>query len=143
MEKLSILPILQKIPLFAQLNEADHQEIIDHITLEYFPANKVIFNEGDPGDKMYIIKRGLAKVFKTQQMEEKELAILGENDFFGEMALISENPRMASVKTLEEAEMFTLSKQDFIKLCSTNQNLASIINDEFIKRVKIDQKYEM
>lgn len=138
---MSILPILQKIPLFASLSDIDHREIIDHITLEYFPANMKIFNEGDTGEKMYIIKKGLVKVFKTQNMEQKELAILGENEFFGEMALISDAPRYASVQTLEESEIFTLSKKDFMKLCETNQHMATIINDEFIRRVKEDNKY--
>ncbi|KKP37094.1 MAG: Crp/Fnr family transcriptional regulator [Candidatus Peregrinibacteria bacterium GW2011_GWA2_33_10] len=143
METFSILPILQKIPIFQDLNEQDHKEIIDRITLQYFPANTIIFSEGDPGDKMYIIKTGLVKVFKTENSQEKELAILGENEFFGEMALISEAPRNASIITLEECELFTFSKQDFLKLTSTNQHMATIINDEFIKRVKENQKYDI
>ena len=140
MDKYSILPILQKIPLFAELSEEDHDEIIDHLVLEYVPANTIIFSQGDSGNKMYIIKNGLVKVCIIENMQEKELAILGENEFFGEMALISDEPRNAIIKTLEELEVFTLSKEDFIILTSTNQHVATLINDEFIRRVKNNQK---
>lgn len=141
MDIYSIIPILQKIPLFSDLSEDSHKEIVDRIILEYYPANTVIFSEGEMGSKLYIIKSGLVKIFKHEQDKEIELSILGQNEFFGEMALISDEPRYASVRTLEESEIFTLNKNDFLQLTSIDQNIASIINDEFIRRVKANQKF--
>jgi len=138
---LSILPILKKIPLLADLNEEDHKEIIKHIEMQYFPAHQVVFKENDPGDAVYIIKRGVVRIYHpgaTDPVEDVEVAMLGDNDVFGEMAIISEKPRNASAQTMEESEIFVLKKEDFIQLVSSNPNMASRISSEFLKRFKIN-----
>lgn len=139
-----ILGILKKIPLMEELNEEDHREVIKHITLELFPANHVIFSEGEAGDSFYIIKSGMVRVFHPGDTpdEEKEVAMLGDNDFFGEMALISEKPRNATTRTVEETQCFRLIKDDFIQLVSSNPNMASRISSEFLKRLKINMRAE-
>ncbi len=136
----SILPILKKIPLLEELNDADHQEIVKHITLEYFPAHHVLFHENEPGEAVYIIKRGVVRIFHEGEIkdEDEEVAMLGDNDFFGEMAIISEKPRNATAETLEESEIFVLKKEDFVKLVSSNPNMAGRISSEFLKRLKIN-----
>ena len=136
----TIVKILKQIPLLAELNEADHHEIIKRITLEYFPKKYVVFNEGDSGDAFYIIKKGVVRIFHPHESleDDVEVSILGDNDFFGEMALISEKPRNASAQTLEETEVFKLTKEDFINLVSNNPDMASRISSEFLKRLKIN-----
>ena len=140
----SILPILKKIPLLEELNEDDHREIIKHVTLEYYPAKHIIFNEGGLGDAVYIIKRGVVRIYHEgpggDTDEEKEIAILGDNDVFGEMAIISEKPRNATAQTMEESEVFMLKKDDFVALISSNPGMASRISGEFLKRLKINLK---
>lgn len=140
----TILNILKQIPLMAELNEEDHREILKHITLELYPAEHVIFNEGDPGDSFYIIKSGMVRVYHPAQIPEEEVqvAMLGNNDFFGEMALIGEKPRNASTKTVEETQCFRLAKEDFIQLVSSNPNMASRISKEFLSRLKINTRNE-
>lgn len=139
---LSILPILKKIPLLADLNEDDHKEIIKHIEMQYYPAHQMIFKENDPGDAVYIIKRGVVRIFHKgeDQTEDQEVAMLGDNDVFGEMAIISEKPRNATAQTMEESEIFILKKEDFIQLVSSNPNMASRISSEFLQRFKINLK---
>lgn len=143
-----ILGILKKIPLMEELNEQDHREVIKHITLELYPADHVVFNEGEPGDSFYIIKSGMVRVFhpanpqSNDPDEEKEVAMLGDNDFFGEMALISEKPRNATTRTVEETQCFKLVKDDFIQLVSSNPNMAGRISSEFLKRLKINMRAE-
>lgn len=140
----SILPILKRIPLLEELNEDDHREIIKHITLEYYPARHIVFHENDPGDAVYIIKRGVIRIYHegqgNDQEEDKEVAILGDNDVFGEMAIISEKPRNASAQTMEESEIFVLKKDDFVSLVSSNTDMASRISAEFLKRLKLNLK---
>jgi len=140
-----ILGILKRIPLLEELNEEDHKEVIKQITLELYPANHVIFSQNEPGDAFYIIKNGMVRVFHPAteaDLEENEVAILGDNDFFGEMALISEKLRNASTKTVEETQCFKLKKEDFIKLVSSNPNMAGRISTEFLKRLKINMHAE-
>lgn len=141
---LSILPILKKIPLLEELNDDDHKEIVKHINLEYFPAHHVLFHEGEPGDAVYIIKRGVVRIYHANENkeDEQEIAMLGDNDFCGEMAIISEKPRNASAETEEDSEVFILKKEDFVQLVASNPNMASRISSEFLKRLKINLRSE-
>lgn len=139
MENNTILPILKKIPLFAELNESDHDAIIKRIRLEYFPANHLLFNEGGLGDKLYIIKKGAVKIFHPGQ-EGNPVAMLGVNDFFGEMALVEDKPRFASAITRDESEIFLLDRADFYDLVLKNQAMASRISEEFLNRIQENQR---
>jgi len=134
----TITRILKQIPLLAELNEEDHKEIIKRITLEYYPKDYIVFKEGDAGDSFYIIKKGIVRVFHAGHDgdEDTEVAMLGDNDFFGEMALINDKPRNASTVTTEETEVFKLMKKDFIDLVSNNPEMANRISSEFLKRFK-------
>ena len=139
-----LIPILKQIPLFAGLDESLHKEIVAHIVLMYYPANYALFNEADPGDALYIIKKGQVEIFHAPK-EEGDLATkvadINEGGFFGEMALVSEVPRNASAKTISDCEVFILSKEDFSKLLDTDPNLAEQISATIVSRLKEnDQK---
>ena len=116
MTDLSILPILQKIPIFAALDERVHHDIIKTITLQFYPANYELFKQGDAGDKMYIIKTGQVEIAKNG----KTVATLADHDFFGELALVSDGPRNATATTLAESEIFILDKKDLGLLLANN-----------------------
>ena len=139
MENATILPILQKIPLFSELNSEDHAEIIKHIALNYFPVNYTLFKEGDMGDKLYIIKSGFVKIVHPSS-ENEPIATLGPNEFFGEMALFEERPRSASAITTADCEIFLLEKSDFYNLVLKNQSIAGKLSEEFLNRVKNNQE---
>ncbi len=125
-----MIEILKKIPFFSELSDEDLQQIVDKIKLEYFPANHVIFEQEAPGDVMYIIKRGKVQVIR----EDAVLAVLEDNAFFGEMALVSDEPRNARIVTVTDVEALTLSKDDFKRLLETNSSIASIVSYEVVKR---------
>ncbi|EKD63803.1 MAG: Cyclic nucleotide-binding protein [uncultured bacterium] len=137
MTDFSILPILQNIPLFKGLDSSLHEEIIKHITLQYYPANYQLFTEGDVGTKMYIMKRGSVRIYK--QKTDEQIAILGEKSFFGEMALIADQPRTASAKTTEESEIFILEKNDFDLLLSKNPTAQKAIKDTYTVRSSLNK----
>ncbi len=133
-----ITNLLKKIQLFEGLDEQLQAEIIKHINLEYYPENFVLFREGDIGDKMYIIKSGNVRIFHAGETPsfDREIALLGENEFFGEMALISDVPRNATARTTQTTETFTLKKVDFLNLISTDPSFAAQVSKEFLDRVK-------
>lgn len=75
-----------------------------------FPAGTVIFNEGEPGDTMYLVLRGTVEITKQVTGEAvRMLARLGEGAYFGEMSLLTNVRRSASAKTLEESELLEIS----------------------------------
>lgn len=134
-----LLPILKKIPLFAGLDENSHKEIINRIMLMYYPADYQLFKEGDPGTALYILKKGKVSIYHDPKEEgdlPQKVAEINEGGFLGEMALVSEQPRNASAKTLSESEVFILSKEDFKRLLATNTVLAEQISATVIDRLK-------
>ena len=76
-------------------------------------AGTVIFRQGDPGDKFYLIRTGRVRVFREDAGLETELSVLQAGDDFGEMALFMDEPRMATVAALEETRLMVLSKEQF------------------------------
>lgn len=138
-----LLSVLNKIPLFSTLNEQLHREIIDHVTLMYYPADYIIFKQEDAGDAMYIIKNGSVEI-THEPLEEgdlpKHVAEINSNGFFGEMALISDVPRNATATTATECEIFILKKEDFKKLLETNVKMAEQISTTVISRIKENNK---
>lgn len=138
----TIANILRKIPLFAELNDDESKEVIKKITMDYFPENNILFKEGDAGDKMYIIKNGIVRIFHAGDTPsfDKEVAMLGDNDFFGEMALITDGARNATAKVVEASQLFILSKEDMLKLISENPAIAAKISNEFLKRLKANMR---
>lgn len=133
----SILPILKKIPLFADLTEEEHEEIISHIVLNYFPLGYAIFHEGESDGSMFIIKHGMVKVTRYQKDgTEKEVAVLSDNDFFGEMSLVLNEKRNATVTAIADTEVFQLKKADFLALIQSSPTMSNKISTEFVERVK-------
>jgi CRP-like cAMP-binding protein len=125
-----MIEILKNIPFFNELSEEDLNQIAANVQMEYFPAEHIIFSEGDEGDKMYVIKRGQVQVLRDQTI----LAVLKDNAFFGEMALVSDEPRNATIKTVTDIELLALDKYDFKRLMETNRSIASIVSYEVVKR---------
>ena len=138
-----LLPILKKIPLFSSLDETLHREIIGRIVLMYYPADYELFSENEEGDALYLIKNGSILVFHPPKTEEEmpmKVAEINDGGFFGEMALISDQPRNASAKTIMDSEIFILSKSDFKNLLSSNSALAEQISATVIARANENSK---
>lgn len=134
-----IFNILEKIPLFKDLTEESYDLITKNITLEYYPRHHKIFSEGDAGDALYIIKRGVVRIYQGSDEDpdnQIEIATLSNDTFFGEMALVSEKPRNANAMVEEDAEILILKKDDFDNLINENPSLAEQISSEFIQRIK-------
>ncbi len=121
-----VLNILKTIPLFKSLTEEQHEAIIEHITLQYFPAHYQLFKKGDLGEAMYILKSGMVRIFN----EQGELGQLGEGQFFGEMALLEQKPRMAGAETLSDCEIFVLKQEDFASLLQKSPEIAEKVKIE-------------
>lgn len=125
-----MIEILKAIPFFAQLGDDDLQAIGQKVQMQYFGPEQVIFEQGDYGEEMYIIKRGKVQVLRDYSI----LAELSDHAFFGEMALVSEEPRNATIKALTEVEVLVLKKDDFRELLETKPSIASTVSYEVVKR---------
>lgn len=103
--------MLLKCEVFQHMTPRGLAEMADHLQCETVPAGQTIIREGEAGDKFYLIRTGRVAVRRSSHAEP--LAILEEGDFFGEMALLLGQPRNATVETLEETVLYTLSQERF------------------------------
>jgi len=84
----------------------------DNITNEHFAPGETIVRQGDVGDRLYVIRKGEVAVLK----DGVQVALLHAGDYFGEMALLSSEPRNASVRAIQPSDILAVNKGDFTKL---------------------------
>ena len=89
-----------------------------------YESNDVIFEEGSPGDAMFLIESGRIKISQKVAEGENILAVLGKGDFFGEMALLDDGPRSASAIALEETILLEIGRDTFTELLMGGSNVA-------------------
>jgi putative ABC transport system ATP-binding protein len=108
-----ICEFLRNVPLFQRLTPQTLTQVADKVKTEKYPAGTVIVTQGDEGDKFYLIRRGVVDVTRSEGGQSRLAATLGEGAFFGEAALLTGEPRNATVSAREETEVYTLGKEDF------------------------------
>lgn len=116
-----VVKILNNVQLFENLSLYDLESLSEVIQIKEFPENKIIFNQNDEADGLWIIAQGVLKIFlTTPEDKEIELSQLVDYNYFGEMALIQNIKRTASVKTVTACRLYFLSKENFEKLLRKN-----------------------
>ena len=108
--------ILKDVEIFSQLNERGRQEIIVLMTTVDVKQGQPIFEEGDPGDALYVILSGEVRISKNiPGVGEEALAFLPSGSCFGEMALIENRiARSASAYAQKDCELAKLARDDFM-----------------------------
>lgn len=129
--------LLRNVPLFATLPEGQLLPLTGVVGRKSFPRGTTIISAGDTNDFLYIIISGRLKVMMSDdEGREVILAILGANEFFGEMGLLDDSPRSASVVALEPCELLSLSKRDFKKCLQDNFELSMTVMRGLVKRLR-------
>ncbi len=88
------------------------------------PAGTVVFSEGDQGREMYVIQTGKVKIAKHVRDMERVLAVLGDGEFFGEMAIINQKPRSATATAVEETKLLVIEPETFDDMVRGNSEIA-------------------
>ncbi|RMF88586.1 MAG: hypothetical protein D6736_10130, partial [Nitrospinota bacterium] len=127
---------LKSVPLFANL-DVDDLFFLAQITEEkHYPSNTTIFQQGDIGDSLFLIISGEVDVLHVMGEEAHLLNTLGPKDFFGEMAILSEEPRSASVRTRSQVSALVIEKEDFKEILNRRPEIALEIIRVLIARLK-------
>ncbi len=114
------------------MNELD--ELIGHLRMIRVQKGYEIIKQGDPGDAFYLIAQGKVSVWKKGALMKTKVAELKSDDFFGEMALISNEPRNATVVAEDVAELFVLQRYDFDKILMKNPAIAQELKKAYMAR---------
>jgi CRP/FNR family cyclic AMP-dependent transcriptional regulator len=125
------------VRLFSTLSDEQLRMLQPYLQLRSFARNTLVMRAGEETDALYIILSGRVKVLiPDDEGREVILAFMGPNEFFGEMGLLDDQPRSASVETLEPCEMLRFSKSGFITCLKDNFELAMIIIRNLVKRLR-------
>lgn len=116
---------LGKVPLFASLDEGELAEIAAASALRSFSKHSIVITEGDTSNSLYVILRGEVKVFVSDvNGKANTINRLGPGDYFGELSLIDEQPRAASIQALTKCQMLILSRPYFVHYLEENPRVA-------------------
>ena len=129
--------LLRNVPLFSQLPETQLALLSRVVGRKTFPRSTTVISAGDVTDTLYIVLSGRLKVLMSDdEGREVILAILGQGEFFGEMGLIDDAPRSATVIAIEACELLSVSKADFKKCLAENFDIALGVMRGLVKRLR-------
>ncbi len=101
-----------------------------------YQDGEVIVRQGEVGDCMYVIQEGQVEVVLEMDGEEVRLALRGEGEFFGEMAIFEHEVRMATVRALGQARVLTIDKKNFLRRIHKDPSLAYRIVQTMSRRIR-------
>jgi CRP/FNR family cyclic AMP-dependent transcriptional regulator len=129
--------LLRNVPLLSLLSDDELIDLTRVVSRKSYARGSLILAAGDPTDSLYILVSGRMKVCMSD-LDGKEviLAILGPNEFVGEMGLIDNSPRSANVVALEPCEIVSVTKADFRRCLADNFEMCMTVMRGLVKRLR-------
>jgi CRP/FNR family cyclic AMP-dependent transcriptional regulator len=129
--------VLKSVPLFVSFPDDQLRMLVTVVTRRSAPRASLIMAAGDPTDSLYIVISGRLKVMMGDaEGKEVILSIIGPGEFFGEMGLIDDSPRSASVVAIEPCELLSLSRRDFKKCMAENFEMTITVMKGLVRRLR-------
>src|SRR5688500_18351220 len=120
--------VLKAVPLFSSFPDDQLRMLTSVVGRRSVPRSTTVMASGDPTDSLYIVLSGRLKVLMSDaEGKEVILSIIGPGEFFGEMGLIDDAPRSASVLAIEPCELLSISKRDFKKCMTENFEMSMAV----------------
>ena len=131
------IELLQSVALFWDLSEAELGYISEKMIARHYESGKFIFLEDSEGEQCFFVIKGSVKVTRlSKDGREVILAMLNEGEFFGELALLDGESRSANVIALEETEVLTLNREDFLVVLHDYPQIAIQLLKEMAHRLR-------
>ncbi len=129
--------ILDKVEIFEGLTPQEMEALAASSVVRSYPKNTVIINENDHADSLYIIESGGVKVYCSDKNgKEFIMNTLGAEDYFGELALLDDDKRSASVRTMEKSNFCIIYKDEFNQVLEQQPNIAKTLIRNLTRRVR-------
>jgi CRP-like cAMP-binding protein/ABC-type iron transport system FetAB ATPase subunit len=128
--------VLAKIPLFAGMDRSKLKFLAFTSERLSFDAGEILFRQGEVGDKAYIIVEGTAEVILETDGGDKRLAMIGKNELFGELALLCDAPRTATVRAETPLTVLGISKDLFVRLIEDDAEISANVSRAIAARLE-------
>jgi len=131
------IKLFNQIPLFEKLDSDEREKLASRFVLRHHPKNTVVINEGDDSRSFYVIIEGEVKVYLTDE-NGKEIVLNKQTagEYFGEVALLDEGLRSASVITTQQSQFAVLNQQAFSECISDNPQISLKIMQGLTQRLR-------
>src|SRR5437868_12286825 len=129
--------VLKAVPLFSSFPEEQLRMLASVVARKSATRSTIVMAGGDATDSLYIVLSGRLKVMMGDaEGKEVILSILGPGEFFGEMGLIDDSPRSASVVAIEACELLSIAKRDFKKCLAENFEMTMAVMRGLVRRLR-------
>jgi len=135
------LSVFQNLALFRELPAEDLNQFLAECREERRGPEEIVFREGDAPDRFYVLLEGEVEIWKSYGMPQSELlAVRGPGASFGEMSLIDELPRSATIRTLTAVRLLSLEKPHFRKIMEAKPQVAMLIMKMVSQMVRLSNE---
>lgn len=132
-----LLECYTKMSFLKKLSLEEMKRIAPFFRKRTYEKGEIIFIEGEEGDELFLIQKGLVKIYRAGEVRETILEIFREGDYFGEMSLLDNVQfRSASAETLSKTTLFSLKKADFIAMLESNHSITISLLKTVMERLR-------
>ena len=129
--------MLGQVEIFKGLSTEELRALEETSTRRTFPKNTVVIHENDPADSLFVIESGKVKVYCSDKNgKEFIMNTQGAGDYFGELALLDDSTRSASVRTVEKSTFCIVYKEDFSRVLAEHPNMSRTLIRNLAARVR-------
>ena len=119
--------VLQRISFLEKLKMSELDQLISALNKRSYKRGETLIKQGSRGDVFFIMASGRVGVYREKFFSRKQIATLGPEAFFGEMSLIDNLPRNATVVAEEDSDVYYVSHEDFQSILLKNPGIAAVI----------------
>jgi small-conductance mechanosensitive channel len=127
--------MFEKVPVLSPLSTEERAKLAQQVKIEPFGEGEIIVRQQAAGDSLYIITHGTCEVLLESDCRQfKQVAVLKKGDFFGEMSLLTGEPRSATVRAMEDTEVIVIQKDIFSEILTANAGISEYLGQVLAER---------
>jgi CRP-like cAMP-binding protein len=123
------------MPIFDELSSQELDQLAAWLEPQELKADQVLFNEGDPGDKFYIVESGEVVISRLVDDRPVEISRREPGEYFGEIALLQDRPRTATISASMDTRLLSLKAEYFQELLSSFMQLGATVSRTSSRRL--------
>ncbi|MBN9696570.1 MAG: Crp/Fnr family transcriptional regulator [Zoogloea sp.] len=128
---------LDRVDLFEGLTDEHAELLMERSRVRTYAANTIVVSEGDEGNSLFVVQSGALKAFLTDNAgREVTLSLLDPGDYFGELALLDEAPRSASVAAVTKSEVLQIPRSAFLALIEVHPACMQMVVRNLVGRIR-------
>jgi diguanylate cyclase (GGDEF)-like protein len=136
--KVNYAEILSTMPLFKPLSREQLEKLVDRAIERLYPAGHVVVHQGEPSDSIFVVLTGRVRIIVAAPdlpLGERFLAEAGEGELIGELGVLRDKPRSATVETVEKTRCLQLPQEDFLEALRKSTGLARVLLKRLSDRI--------